>query len=130
MTREKATEGATEDRPPGRLWRWRRWLFATALIFFAIVAGFLYMFSHLKLPAPRALKQATLIYDASGTHVIASFSQENRINVPLKQVPPVVINAVVSTEDRHFFTEGALNPVSIVRAAISDVAGGHLQGAS
>ena len=101
-----------------------------ALIFFAILAGFLYMFSHLKLPAPRALKQATLIYDASGTHVIASFSQENRINVPLKQVPPVVINAVVSTEDRHFFTEGALNPVSIVRAAISDVAGGHLQGAS
>ncbi|HET7522891.1 MAG TPA: transglycosylase domain-containing protein, partial [Acidimicrobiales bacterium] len=129
LTRERS-EGATEEEPPGRLWRWRRWLFAVALIFLAIIAGFLYMFSHLKLPAPRALKQATLIYDASGTHVIASFSQENRINVPLKQVPPVVINAVVSTEDRHFFSEGALNPVSIVRAAISDVTGGHLQGAS
>ena len=63
--------------------------------------------------------------------MLASFSEENRVNVPLSQVPQVVINAVVSTEDRHFFSEGALNPVSIVRAFISDVRGsGNLQGAS
>ena len=38
---------------------------------------------------------------------------------------------MVSTEDRHFFSEGALNPVSIVRAFISDIRGsGNLQGAS
>ena len=42
-----------------------------------------------------------------------------------------MINAVVSTEDRHFFSEGALNPVSIARAFIADVRGtGDLQGAS
>ncbi len=41
------------------------------------------------------------------------------------------MDAVVSTEDRHFFSEGALNPVSIVRAASSDLSGsGSLQGAS
>ena len=75
LTRERQAETAEEERPPGRIWRWRRWLFAIALIFFAIIAAGLYMFSHLKLPAPKALKQATLIYDASGSHVIASFSQ-------------------------------------------------------
>ena len=130
MLRERQAGRTKAEQEPGRVWRWRRWLFAAALIFFGIIAVGLYMFSHLKLPAPKPLKQTTLIYDASGTHVIASFSQQNRINVSLKQVPPVVINAVVSTEDRHFFTEGAINPISIVRAAISDVTGGHLQGAS
>ena len=90
----------------------------------------LYWFSHLKVPDAKPLKQTTLVYDASGSHVIASFSEQNRIDVTLKQVPPVVVNAVVSTEDRHFFTEGALNPISIVRAFFSDVTGGHLQGAS
>ncbi|HUE61040.1 MAG TPA: transglycosylase domain-containing protein [Acidimicrobiales bacterium] len=97
---------------------------------FALVAAGLFMLSRLKLPPPQPLKQTTFLYDSSGKQVLASFSEQNRVNVTLDQVPPVVVNAVVSTEDRHFWSEGALNPISIVRAAISDVAGGHLQGGS
>ena len=104
---------------------------ASALLGFAIVAGGLYYLSRIPLPSPAPLKQTTFVYDSTGKHVLASFSEQNRVNVSIKQVPQVVINAVVSTEDRHFFTEGALNPVSIVRAFISDVRGtGTLQGAS
>jgi membrane peptidoglycan carboxypeptidase len=76
------------------------------------------------------LQQTTFVYDSSG-HVLATFSEQNRVNVSLSQVPPIVVEAVVSTEDRHFFSEGAINPVSIVRAALSDLSGsGSLQGAS
>jgi penicillin-binding protein 1A len=90
----------------------------------------LYYLSQIPLPAPRPLTQTTLVYDASG-HELAEFSQQNRIEVSLKQVPQVVIDAVVSTEDRHFFTEGALNPVSMLRAVIADLRGsGNLQGGS
>ena len=104
---------------------------ASALLGFAVVAGGLYYLSRIPLPSPRPLKQTTFVYDSTGKHVLASFSEQNRVNVSLEQVPQVVINAVVSTEDRHFFTEGALNPVSIVRAFISDIRGtGTLQGAS
>ena len=113
------------------MWRWRRWLFGVALLGFAIVAGGLYYLSRIPLPSPAPLKQTTFIYDSTGKHVLASFSDQNRVSVSIKQVPQVVINAVVSTEDRHFFTEGALNPVSIARAFISDIRGnGTLQGAS
>ena len=74
--------------------------------------------------------QTTFVYDTSG-HVLAVFSQQNRVEVSLNQVPPVVVNAVVSTEDRHFFTEGALNPVSMLRAVLADLRGtGNLQGGS
>jgi penicillin-binding protein 1A len=123
---------AAKQRPAGgRLWRWRRWLFGFGLLGFATIAGGLFYLSRIPLPSPAPLKQTSFVYDATGKHVLAAFSEQNRVNVSIKQVPPVVINAVVSTEDRHFFTEGALNPVSIVRAFISDLRGsGNLQGAS
>ena len=110
--------------------RWWRWIFAASLLLLVVVAGGLLWLSRLKLPPPPALKQSTLIYDSSGQHVLASFSEQNRTSVALNQVPTVVVNAVVSTEDRHFWSEGALNPTSIVRAAVSDLTGGHLQGGS
>ena len=105
------------------MWRFRRWLFAVALFVLRLVAGGLFYLSRIPLPTPAPLEQTTFVYDASGQHVLASFSDQNRVDVPLSQVPQVVINAVVSTEDRHFFSEGALNPVSIARAFIADVRG-------
>ncbi len=114
----------------GRLWRLRRWIFALVLIGAAAGSGGLYELTRVALPAARPLAQTTFVYDSSG-HTLAAFSDQNRVDVRLSQVAPVVVQAVVSTEDRHFFTEGALNPVSILRAAISDASGsGNLQGAS
>lgn len=121
---------ASESSEHGRLWRWRRWIFSALILIVAVIVGGFIWFERLALPPPPALKQATLIYDASGQRVLASFSEQNRTNVALNEVPPVVVDAVVSTEDRHFWSEGALSPLSIVRAAASDVAGGHLQGGS
>ena len=105
-------------------------MFAAGLACFAAVAAFFYSLERAPLPAAAPLPQTTFVYDDSG-HVLAVFSEQDRVDVTLKQVPRVVIDAVVSTEDRHFFTEGALNPVSIVRAFLADVRGsGSLQGAS
>ncbi len=100
------------------------------LLVAAVVALGLYKLTRLPLPAAHPLAQTTFIYDSSG-RTIATYSEQNRVSVPLAQVPKVVVDAVVSTEDRHFFTEGAINPVSIVRALVSDAFGsGNLQGAS
>ncbi len=116
--------------PGGRLWRWRRWWFAIALIGFALVASGLYYVSRQPLPSAAPLEQTTFVYDAQG-HLLTTFSEQNRVTVSLNQVPQVVIDAVVSTEDRHFFTEGAIDPVGIVRAFFSDIRNaGSLQGAS
>jgi membrane peptidoglycan carboxypeptidase len=114
----------------GPFWRWRRWLGAVVLLGAAVLAGGLYTLSRVPLPTAKPLQQTTFVYDSSG-HVLATFSEQNRVNVSLSQVPPIVVDAVVSTEDRHFLSEGAINPVSIVRAALSDLGGsGSLQGAS
>lgn len=126
----KPPKASSVGGPKGRWRRWRKWILGGLLLLLALFAGGLWWYLRLKLPPPPALKQATLIYDAAGQQVLASFSEQNRTSVPLSQVPPVVVNAIVSTEDRRFWSEGALNPLSIVRAAASDVTGGHLQGGS
>jgi membrane peptidoglycan carboxypeptidase len=114
----------------GRVWRRRRWLFVPLLIAAAVPSGGLYALTQVPLPPAKPLAQTTFVYDATG-HLLASFSEQNRVNVTLKQVAPIAVEAVVSTEDRHFFSEGALNPISIVRAAINDLSGStSLQGAS
>jgi membrane peptidoglycan carboxypeptidase len=71
-------------------------------------------------PSPHPMPQATLIMDDRG-HVLTTFSVENRVDVKLAQVPPIVVDAVVSTEDRRFFSEGALDPSGIARAVVNDV---------
>ncbi|MGH9061270.1 MAG: transglycosylase domain-containing protein, partial [Acidimicrobiales bacterium] len=111
------------------LWRWRRPLFVVGLLGFALVAGAFFALSRVSLPTPQPLPQTTFIYDSAG-HQLTSYQVQNRVNVPYKAVPPILVHAVVSTEDRNFFTEGAINPVSIVRAFISDLRGNSLQGGS
>jgi penicillin-binding protein 1A len=114
----------------GYLWRWRRLWFPVILLAAGATAVGVYELTRIPLPAAHPLAQTTFVYDASGRQ-IASFSEQNRESVPLAQVPQVVIDAVVSTEDRHFFTEGAVNPISIGRALLSDLTGaGNLQGGS
>ena len=98
-------------------------------MFILLVVGFLLWAYTLPLPKPHPAPQATLIY-GNGGQVIGHFSEQNRVDVALNQVPPVVVNAVVSTEDRHFFSEGAINPVSTARAVFSDLTGRGLQGGS
>lgn len=114
----------------GRLWRIRRWLFVVVLLVAGGLGVALYELTRIPVPTPRHLAQTTFVYDSQG-HQIASFSEQNRVNVTLKQVAPIAIDAVVSTEDRHFFTEGAVNPISMLRAFASDALGsGNLQGGS
>jgi membrane peptidoglycan carboxypeptidase len=84
-----------------------------------VVAGVLYLW-FMPFPSPHPMPQATLIMDDRG-HVLTTFSVENRVDVKLAQVPPIVVDAVVSTEDRRFFSEGALDPSGIARAVVNDV---------
>ncbi|HWE54625.1 MAG TPA: transglycosylase domain-containing protein [Acidimicrobiales bacterium] len=126
---------ATKAVPPpvivgGFLWRMRRWLFVFALLLFGALGIGLFELTRIPLPKAHVLAQTSFVYDSSG-HQLASFSDENRVDVTLPQVAPIAIQSVVSTEDREFFSEGAINPISMVRAMVSDVSGsGNFQGGS
>ena len=76
------------------------------------------------------LSQRTTIEDADGNR-LASFYDENRINVPLKGISRTMVKAVVAIEDYRFYQHGALDLKGTLRALITNQANdGVVQGGS
>jgi len=62
----------------------------------------------------------TELYADDGT-VIGSFALEHRVILYYNQIPPVLRDAVLSIEDRHFESHFGVDIIGIVRAAIKDL---------
>jgi penicillin-binding protein 1A len=60
--------------------------------------------------------QPSAIYDANGT-LITTLEEENRVNVPLEQIPRSLQDAVVAIEDARFWTHNGVDPRAVARAA-------------
>ena len=93
-------------------------------------AGVLFAMSHAPLPKPRELAATTILTDVHGTRLASLDSGEDRVPVKLETIPDIVVDAIVVTEDRHFFRHGGLDPAGIMRATWADLRGRPLQGGS
>lgn len=75
--------------------------------------------------------QDSVVYDRFNKPVATLHLSTNRIDVPLKAVSPNMQNALVATEDHHFWKNDGFDLRSIFRAAYVDLLHrGTLQGAS
>jgi membrane peptidoglycan carboxypeptidase len=71
----------------------------------------------------------TTVTDRNGTPIATIFDQY-RLPLSAKQVPDTLKAAIVSVEDRHFYTEHGIDPAAVVRALLNDVGGGPTEGGS
>ncbi|MBX5454126.1 MAG: penicillin-binding protein 1A [Acidobacteriia bacterium] len=78
-------------------------------------------FEGLKHYQPRLMSR---VYAADGT-LLTDLSTERRIFVPINAIPQQVKSAFVSAEDRNFWTHPGVDPMAIVRAAVTDLAHLH-----
>ena len=62
---------------------------------------------------------------AGDGRLLAEYATERRIFVPIQAIPKPVINAFLSAEDKNFYNHHGVDPVSILRAAITDVGRFH-----
>lgn len=62
--------------------------------------------------------------------LIDEFAKERRLFSPIEEIPPVVKQAVISAEDKNFYTHKGYDPVGMLKAAIDAARGGRLRGAS
>lgn len=80
----------------------------------------------------REAPQRTLVYDRSGNllgHV--SGHGENRVAVPVDQVSPYFIKALLAREDTRFYQHHGVDYIGVARAFVTNLkAGGTEQGAS
>ncbi|MCE9507720.1 MAG: penicillin-binding protein 1A [Alphaproteobacteria bacterium] len=85
----------------------------------AIVAALLYYFGR-DLPDYHALANyeppiVTRAYASDG-RLLAEFATEKRVYVPIATVPPLVIHAFISAEDKNFYTHSGIDAFGIIRA--------------
>jgi membrane peptidoglycan carboxypeptidase len=77
-----------------------------------------------------AVPQRSVILAADGTR-LATFYYENRVDVPLSQVAPVMRKAILAIEDSRFYSHGSIDFEATVRALASNLAAGQVtQGGS
>lgn len=73
--------------------------------------------------------QTTRLIASNGKRV-AYFYQENRQDVPLKKIAPVMQTAIISIEDYRFYEHGALDLKGTLRALMNNASDGNTQGGS
>ncbi len=75
-------------------------------------------------------KLVTEIHDRDGRQ-IQTYSRENRILIEEGQVPKLLENAILATEDAHFYKHGGVDLEGILRAAVTNLRAGTVkEGAS
>ena len=98
-----------------------------------VLAAFIFLPLPASLPQPtnRLLPVPSVVYDDQG-NVIAEFrTSGSNIPVPKSQIPAVIDNAVVSSEDHNFYHEGGVSIRGTLRALYDDVVhGAAVQGGS
>lgn len=88
-------------------------------------------FNNLKVGSLGAAPARSVLYDAEGQPITYFYPYGvYRVPVTLSQIAPVMRNAIVAIEDDKFYSQGALDPRGTLRALVSDLGGGQLQGAS
>ncbi|MEY2841872.1 MAG: hypothetical protein RLY74_1013, partial [Actinomycetota bacterium] len=109
-----------------------KWLIRIVL-FFAISGAALFTFAYFNtdIPDPNEYvnSQATIIQYADGDE-IGRIGAQNRTIIPLAKIPLDLRHAVLAAEDKGFYSQGAFNPIAILRGAINTALGRGLQGGS
>ncbi len=114
-----------------------KWIFSLAALF-ALLCGAMLVYVFLvlapDLPSLDAVtdykpKIPLRVYTADNA-LIGEFGEEHRDFVPIKEIPELMKNAVLSIEDTRFYEHGGISFISAGRALLVDLTGGFRQGAS
>ena len=87
------------------------------------------------LPSPARLSETTNpitteFYDRNGKLLYRLYEGRNRSLVELSDLPPYLINATISIEDKNFYKHFGIDLLAISRAMYDNLSTGSMQGAS
>ena len=107
--------------------------FLTIVIAAIVLGGGLFLYYVSKAPALSESKlvatTSSKIYD-NKNELIADLGSERRVNAQSNEIPTDLVKAIVSIEDHRFFDHRGVDTIRIMGAALRNLQGGGLQGAS
>jgi penicillin-binding protein 1A len=117
----------------------KRWLIYLASVLFglalvgALLAAFVFALLYPTLPSLEVLtdyqpKVPLRILSAEG-ELLGEFGEERRALIKIRDVPEVMREAILAAEDERFYQHGGVDYISVLRAALTNVASGTQQGA-
>ena len=111
----------------------RRWtrrlgrLSLAALILWSLIALFYVAWAWtFDLQEVTTIPQSSLVIDCHG-QIYTRVAGENRRTVPLDRVSPWFVRAIIAREDSRFMGHFGIDPIGIVRAAVSNLAAGAVR---
>src|SRR3954454_6769697 len=76
------------------------------------------------------MPERNTVFDVDGK-IYSRLAGANRIVVPIKEVSPLFVNALIAREDTRFYKHGGLDPRGVARALVRNISGGGVrEGAS
>jgi len=103
-------------------------VFATAV---GILVGYIKTLPPIEQLENYSPPQATILYDRTGKNKIAAFARQNRVVVPLDQMPRNLKNAFIAVEDKRFYSHFGVDIFRTFRALLVNIRRGRpAQGAS
>ena len=117
--------------------RWQRILQVTSAVLLVVVCGTIGVgigvanWLQKDLPSPASLQTIappvkTMVYDINGK-LVHEFYKENRNLVPLRQIPKTMVDAILSIEDRRFYSHWGIDPIRLLGALANDIATGRAE---
>lgn len=107
--------------------------FLALFIALFLLGGGVFLYFVSKAPALSESKlvatTSSKIYD-NKNELIADLGSERRVNAQANEIPTDLVKAIVSIEDHRFFDHRGVDTIRIMGAALRNLQGGGLQGAS
>ncbi len=103
---------------------WRNGLWAILSLFFVLLVcvGVLYLYLESQLPNVDSLKTVQLqvplrIYTQDGA-LIQEYGEKRRIPLTYDEIPPMLVHALIATEDQRFFDHAGVDVLGLARATV------------
>src|SRR6266545_14049 len=97
-----------------------------------VLGAFLFLPLPATLPKPKPSVASSMshVYDINGNEIAVFRQYETSIPVQKQDIPEVLKQAVISVEDRRFYSHGGVDPQGTLRAMWADIRGKQIQGGS
>jgi penicillin-binding protein 1A len=117
-----------------RIARFLAWWAAAGLAGFVMVAASAVLYISPKLPTRESytnirLENPLRVFTFDGK-LLAEFGARRSNPMPYEEIPPLVVQALVSSEDKRFYDHNGVDPLGLVRSVVGMVTGNDWGGGS